>query len=75
MTTKDVDNYASQLTDLARQLNAFASDIKVQRRGKQGSSKTVREESPEYIADWIDDSSMRFFADEELEWLQTVPNI
>ncbi|MBL7161920.1 MAG: four helix bundle protein [Anaerolineales bacterium] len=61
MTTKDVDNYASQLTDLARQLNAFASDIKVQRRGKQGSSKTVREESPEYIADWIDDSSMRFF--------------
>jgi len=74
MASDEVDNYASQMTDLARQLNAFASDLKTQRRGKQGSTKKVSEESPDYIVEWINDSALPLFADEELKWLQTVPN-
>ncbi len=74
MTSDEAENYAAKLTDLARKLNAFASDIKKQRHGKKGNSKTIREKQPEYIVERIDDSSLQLFVDEELGWLQTTPN-
>jgi len=73
ISSDQVDDYTSQLTNLARQLNSFASDIKALRSKKGNQSKTIREGSPEYITDWIKDSSIPLFDDEELEWLQS-PN-
>jgi hypothetical protein len=65
---------ASQLTDLARQLNAFAASLKAQRHGSQSQRKTVREAVPEYVTDWPSDAPMLLFTKEELEWLKAVPN-
>lgn len=69
--TKD---YASQLTDLARQLNAFAATVKAQRRGNHSQSKAVREAASEYAIEGLDDTLSPRFSEGELEWLQTVPN-
>ncbi|MBC8509009.1 MAG: four helix bundle protein [Anaerolineales bacterium] len=74
LTSEEVSNYATQMTDLARQLNAFASELKAQRRKRQGRSRTIREDTPEYIADWIDESPMPLFTVEEIEWMQSIPN-
>jgi four helix bundle protein len=70
-----VGDYASRLTDLARQLNAFAARLKTQRRASQKQPKTVREAATEYVIDWPDDTPTSLFTEEELEWLATVPNI
>ncbi len=73
MPSTQVQDYASQLTDLARQLNAFASTLKAQRRSSRAQPKTVREAPVEYVTDWPDDP-LPLFTEEELEWLETVPN-
>jgi four helix bundle protein len=75
MPSAQVQDYASQLTDLARQVNAFAASLKAQRRSNRTQSKTVREAAVEYGAKWLDDAPMPLFTDEELEWLKAVPNI
>jgi len=67
MPPAQVQEYASQLTDLARQLNAFAADLKAKRQGSQPQSKAVREATTEYVADW----PLPLFTQKELEWLQT----
>lgn len=74
MPSAQVQDYTSQLTDLARQLNAFAATLKAQRRGGQPQPKTVREATAEYWTDWSDDPAMPLFYEEELEWLQAIPN-
>lgn len=74
MPSTQVQDYASQLTDLARQLNAFAGSLKAQRRGKRAQPKAVREASAEYVVGWPADLSVPLFTEEDLEWLQTVPN-
>ncbi len=67
MPLAQVQEYASQLTDLARQLNAFAADLKAKRQGSQPQPKTVREATTEYVADW----PLPLLTQEELDWLQT----
>ncbi len=67
MPPAQVQEYASQLTDLARQLNAFAADLKAKRQGSQPQPKTVREATTEYVADW----PLPLLTQEELDWLQT----
>ena len=67
--------YASQLSDLARQLNTFAADLKTQRRGASTSSTpTVRESPPEYIVGGADDPTPPLITAEYLAWLASVPN-
>jgi four helix bundle protein len=63
VVTDQVQHYALQLTEVARQLNAFASSIKDQRRGKPAQNK-VREAAVEYMTD------ASLFGEAELEWLQ-----
>lgn len=63
MAADQVQHYALQLTEVARQLNAFAGSIKNQRRGKRAQSE-VREASVEYMTD------ASLFGEAELEWLQ-----
>jgi four helix bundle protein len=43
-------SYSAQLTDIARQINGFATHLKSQ-RSHLGNTKTVREEQAEYIVD------------------------
>lgn len=74
MPAKQVQNHVSQLTELARQLNAFAATLKVQRRGGRAQSKAIREVVAEYVADLPGDASMSPFTKEELEWVQSIPN-
>ncbi len=68
-----LQDYAAQLTDLARQLNAFAARLKTQRQASRSKPKTVREPAAEYVTDWPDDTPP-LFTEDELEWLQAVPN-
>ena len=74
MPSAQVQDYAAQLTDLARQLNAFAARLKTQRQASRSKPKTVREPTTQYVTDWPGDAPTPLFADEELEWLQAVPN-
>ena len=67
MPSDQVQDYVSQLTDLARQLNAFAARLKAQRQESRSKPKTVREPTVEYLTDW----PLPLFTQEELEWLQT----
>ncbi|MFQ5595902.1 MAG: four helix bundle protein [Anaerolineae bacterium] len=73
MSPKQVQDYVTQLTGLARQLNAFATTLKSQRRGDQAQPKAVREASGEYVMDWVNDATEPLFTHYELEWLETVP--
>jgi len=74
MPPVQVQDYAAQLTDLARQLNAFASSLKAQRRGSRPQPQSVREAATQYIPDETSDAPTTLFTNEELEWLQTTPN-
>jgi four helix bundle protein len=65
MAADQVQHYALQLAEVARQLNAFAGSIKIQRRGKRTQSE-VREFAVEYVTDAL------LFSEAELEWLHVV---
>jgi four helix bundle protein len=66
-------DYADRLPGIARQLNAFASSLKFQRKSGSKQASLVRELPAEYVADVDDD--LLLFTENELEWLQTVPNL
>jgi len=72
MPASEAKDYVSQLTDLARQLNAFANSLKSQRREGQ-QHKTIRETTAEY-AIWSQDETGSLFTAEDLEWLQSISN-
>jgi four helix bundle protein len=71
MVTEQAQGYATQLTELARQLNAFAGSLKTQRQSGSKKSASVRETTAEYIIDILDDVPL--FDEEDLEWLETIP--
>jgi four helix bundle protein len=58
MKPDEVEEYINRLTDLARQLNAFA-----------GSLKAVRESQAEYLTISLDDLPDPLFNEAELNWL------
>jgi four helix bundle protein len=73
MATEQAHGYATQLTGLARQLNAFANSLKTQRQPGSKKSASVRETTVEYMIDVSDD--LPLFNDDELEWFQTIQPI
>ena len=75
MPSAHVQDYVSQLTDLARQLNAFAATLKAQRQSSRSQPKAMREAATAYVTDWLDDVPVPLFTEEELEWFPTIPNI
>jgi four helix bundle protein len=75
MPSPQVQDYASQLTDLARQLNAFATRLKAQRRESQARPKAVHEAAADYLTNWPVEAPIPLFTEDELQRLQTVPNI
>jgi len=56
--TGDMASYASRLTELARQLNTWAGDLKDQRRGGAGQPGAIRETPPEYVVGQTDDPAV-----------------
>ena len=73
MPSAQVQDYVSQLTDLARQLNTFAATLKAQRHANRSQPKKAREAVAEYTTDWSDEPPVPLFTQEELEWLQAIP--
>jgi len=72
MPPSEVQDYASRLTDLARQLNAFADNVKSQRRHDRQQPQGLREASVAY-ATISDEITEDLFSPADLEWLQSVP--
>lgn len=71
LQAEEVTSYAIRLSDVARQLNTFASSLKSQRSETKTSKKAVREPSATYaVNDWSEDVSV-LFTEGELNWLET----
>jgi four helix bundle protein len=60
--------YSSQLSEIGRQLNAFANNLKTQRRSNSRSTSAIREATVEYRVDL----DTLIFTDTELDWLQVI---
>ena len=71
MAADVVQEYVNQLTELARQLNTFATGLKTVRADQKAKSSSVREDQAEYLA--VDPNSIPnpLFSDEELAWLSS----
>ena len=67
MSSVEVEEYISRLTDIAKQLNSFAESLKTQR----SSGKTIRELAAEYKVDLPSDFPETLFDASDLEWLQS----
>ena len=71
MQTEEVKGHATHLSDVARQLNTFANNLKSQRKDTKPSSKSIREPAAEYsVTDWLADTTP-LFTDAELSWLES----
>ena len=66
MTSNETRMYGSQLTELARQLNTFASSLKTVRAEQKTHSRTVRESAPEYVAVDLDEFLIPLFSEDDL---------
>ncbi len=69
LPSSTVQQYTTQLTDLARQLNAFADNIKRQRTGNTEPG-ILREPGPEYLI-FVTGSDTPLFTEDEYYWLET----
>jgi len=67
MSSSDVEEYISRLTEIAKQLNSFAESLKTQRTG----GKTIRESTANYRVDLPEDSPEALFDESDLKWLQS----
>lgn len=68
MQTEEVKDYATRLSDVARQLNTFANSLKSQWQDNKQLPKSVREPRAEYsVDDWLEDTTP-LFTDLELNW-------
>ncbi len=72
MMVEQAQNYATQLTNLARQINAFAKSIKQQKQNGAPPPQ-VKEGSADYLTA-LPDRSTIIFDEDDLDWLETLPN-
>ena len=70
MPSTQVQDYASQLSDLAHQLHAFISPLTAQRHNNQSKLKSITEAPIHYLDDQDNDVSRSLFTDDELRWIQ-----
>ena len=68
MKPDEVQEHVNRLTDLARQLNTFASSLKTV-RSEQKSKSAIRESQAEYLTISLDDIPDPLFSEAELNWL------
>jgi four helix bundle protein len=69
MESHQVEECVSKLTDLARQLNAFADGLKTVR--SDSKPRTLREFAAEYLGDVPPDFPDTLFDEKDLAWLQS----
>jgi len=69
MSSLNAEEYTSKLTDIARQLNAFAESLKNQR--STSKVKSVHELAAEYRVDLPDDCPETLFDENDLNWLKS----
>lgn len=70
MPHESVQDYTTQLSHIARQLNAFAESLKTQR--SDSKTKTIRELAAEYQVDLPEDfPDTSLFDESDLQWLQS----
>jgi hypothetical protein len=62
------------LTDLARQLNTFAANVKAHRQGSRSKQKSVSEAADKYVTDSQADAPLPLLTDEVIEWLEAISN-
>ena len=68
MKPDEVQEYVNRLTDLARQLNTFASGLKTV-RAEQKSKPAAREVQAEYLTISLNEIPDPLFDEAELNWL------
>ena len=63
--------YSQLLTDITRQLNAFANNLKSQRSNEsaQPGTKRIKETGADYMADGVGDFPEPLFSEAEIQWL------
>jgi len=72
MAKAEAQNYAAQLSNIARQLNHFISSLKSQKSGEITVAKTLRESPTQYITENLPSSFPDVLFDEqEISWLAT----
>lgn len=60
----EVEAYAGQLSEVGRQLNAFANNLKQQKKRQSNAARTTREPDPEYLS-----ISTTLFSKQDLAYL------
>ena len=72
MSSADSHDYASRLTDIARQLNLYVSSLKGQRSGEISVAKTVKESSADYtVVGFLDNFPNTLFDEADIGWLES----
>jgi four helix bundle protein len=71
MQPEEVRDYASHLSEVARQLNSFASSLKSQRKEDKTKSKSIREPTAEYVVGGQFDDAIPLFSEHEFTWLES----
>jgi len=69
MPLDSAQEYTTQLSNIARQLNAFADSLKTQR--SDSKTKTIREVAAEYKIDLPDDFPETIFDESDINWLES----
>jgi hypothetical protein len=70
MQAEEVKDYAGRLTEVARQLNSFASSLKTKRSDSKLKTKTVCEPGAKYAFEALSEDANVLFIDDELDWLE-----
>ena len=71
MEPAEVQEYVDRLTDLARQLNAFAGSLKTVRAEQKPKTAGVREDQAEYLANNSETTPNSLFSEDDLSWLSS----
>jgi four helix bundle protein len=73
MPSAEAEKYSARLTDIARQLNAFVSKLKVQRHDDQRAAQppSLHDTRAEYTVETLEP----LFTDDELLYLQTISTL
>ena len=66
---EEINAYTARLSEVARQLNTFASSLKSQRKDSKALSKSIYEPGAEYIVTDETATDMLLFTETELNWL------
>lgn len=69
MKPDEVQEFVDRLTDLARQLNTFASGLKAIRANQKQKTSVVREAQAEYMTISLDDPPNWLFSEADLNFL------